>query len=609
MFMSSIFNSKLKVCILCLVLIFISFHSYAQSNQNIVILWDVSGSLLPREKGLKDFDGSLLRTYNQGNGLWMELKRSIIDCIEYVEEDPSNNITIVTFSNDIRDVYSQKATIEGKEALIDNVKCYRYKDHDYTNIVTPVNKFYTLLNRDAINYMFLFTDGDNDQPSTKAQLIPTLDSWTKNTAGYNAYGFYVLVHPDADKHDIRESVESQDNFWIVQDAKVRIKICSLPPSVKINLRDEEGPKMIPIKGNFVGVNGDVELISDDQYYNVICSDTPVNNGKISIQIVPKSRVSLPENHTVLVSPKIKNGDQYTFIGPEQVRLEVSNIPERSLNLTINDKDFGKATHYKAFGKFSKEKYTNAVSDMEIDFSEQAKVENSAAIMKLYFVDKKGELEMSPKSQHIIIHINGEVLNEDGTYLLTPDMTSLTLSITGTDKTESSQYYGRIQLMPSKLDNCTINGISDTFKWYFKFVRKLNPWMLALIWLTIILVSYALLKLFVIRPIRYPKFGAIQKTIIVPGMAPLVIRFKGARMVVLSATSQKKQSAWDCFWNGKILYKIHPAFATPIYLKPSRGKRILAKSQTGVYRILPNPIPGIGPASIDIIQTNQHILIN
>lgn len=600
--------NKLKLCLFCIALMF-GLHSYAQSNQNIVILWDVSGSLLPNKTGTKDFDGSLLQTYSHGNGLWVELKKSIIECIEYVEEDPSNKITIVTFNDAIRDIFSQCASVEGKEILIDKVKNYKYKGHKYTNIVEPINKFYNLLNVEDINYMFLFTDGDNDQPSTKAQLIPTLDSWEETTAGYNAYGFYVLVHPDADKANIRKSVESQDNFWIVPDAKVRIKICSLSPSVKYNLRDEKGPKMLPIEGNYAGVKGEVELISDDQYYNVICSDNAIANGKISIQIIPKSGKALPENHTVLVSPKIANGDQYTFIGPTQVKLEVSNIPERSLNLTIDDKDFGKATHYKSFGKISKEKFTNAMSNIEIDFSEQAKLENSIAIIKVSLVDKRGELEMSPKSQNIIIHINGEELDEDGTYILTPDMTSLSLSITGTDKTESSQYYGRIELIPSKLDNCTINGISDTFKWHFKFDRKLNPWMLALIWLTIILASYVLLRMVVIRPIKYPKFGAIQKTIIVPGMAPLIVKFKGARMVVISASPQKKQSAWDCFWNGKIIYKIHPAFTTPICLKPSRGKRILAKSQNGAYQIHPNPIPGIGSASIDIIQTKQHITIN
>ena len=47
--------------------------------------------------------------------------------IEYAEEDPCNEIIIVTFNDAIRDVYSQKATAVGKQSLIDFVKKYKYK--------------------------------------------------------------------------------------------------------------------------------------------------------------------------------------------------------------------------------------------------------------------------------------------------------------------------------------------------------------------------------------------------------------------------------------------------------------------------------------------------
>lgn len=93
------------------------------------------------------------------------------------------------------------------------------------------------------------------------------------------------------------------------------------------------------------------------------------------------------------------------------------------------------------------------------------------------------------------------------------------------------------------------------------------------------------------------------------MAPLILRFKGARMVVVAASYSKKQSAWNRFWTGKILYKTHPAFVAPIIFKPSEGSRVLAKVQVGTYQVTPNPMPGIGSAIIIDIKKNLKINVN
>lgn len=581
--------------------------SIAQSNEHIVILWDVTGSLLPQTAGSKDYNGSKIPTYSQGNGMWMSLKKAVIDCIDYAEEDPANEITIVTFHDEIRDVFSQNASASGKEALIDFVKNYTYKSHKHTNIVDPIKKFYTLLGGDKIKYMFLFTDGENDQPATRDLLLPTLNDWTKKTMGHNAYGFYVLVHPDADKPGIRTAIDSQDNFWVVNDAKVRIKICSFPSSIKYNLRDEKGPKTVSIKGKYAGADGEVQLRTDDEYYDILCSDVEINNGRLDIQVKPKSGVTPPENHTVILTPEISKADQYTFVGPKEIKLAVSNLPQRSLNVFIEDKDFGDASYYDSF-LISKASNKPAESTLDINFSEQAKKEGSYAAMKIYFVDKKGEEKLSPASQNLTIFINGDELKGDSVRL-TPEMSDMTISILGQPITKKGSYYGRIELVPSNLDDCSINGAPEVFKWKFSFDHKWNPLKVGLAWLLAIILSAFLLWMIVLKPIFYPRFGSIQKTFNVPGMAPLIIRFKGARMVVVSASPQRKQSGWNRFWTGKIVYKTHPAFISPIVFKPSRGRRVLARVQAGSYQIIPNPMPGVGSATINDIKNNRKISVN
>ena len=81
------------------------------------------------------------------------------------------------------------------------------------------------------------------------------------------------------------------------------------------------------------------------------------------------------------------------------------------------------------------------------------------------------------------------------------------------------------------------------------------------------------------------------------------------MVVVAASHPKKQSAWNRFWTGKIIYKTHPAFVTPIIFKPSRGRRVLTKVQVGTYQVMPNPMPGIGSATIFDIKKNLKINVN
>lgn len=601
-------RSPLRVLSIVLVIALLSLNAAAQNGEQVVILWDVTGSLLPQQTGTIDLDGKTkIPTFKNGNGMWVPLKKAIIECIEYTEASADTEIAIVTFNDGIRDVFSQKATNDGKQHLIDYVTNYKYKRHKFTNIVAGINEFYDLLGKNKTYYMFLFTDGENDDPATSNQFIPVLKAWTNNTKGQDVYGFYVLVHPDADKQGIRSAVESQNNFWIVNDSRTRIKNCSLPSSIKYSIRDEAGPKTISLKGKYAIADGEVQLVANDDYYDVVCSDLDIKDGKIDIEIKPREGIVPPESHTFVLTPQLSGADQYTFIGPQEISLTVLSIPDRSLDLTIDNRNFGKAVFYDSF-LFAEGRSTPAKIDIKVEFSEQAKIENSSAVMKVYFVDRKTEQKVSSAAQHLSISIDGKELSGDS-FTLTPEMSDVILSISGQPETETGTYYGRIELLPSNLDNYSINGTPEVFKWKMSFSQNWNPLKLSLAWLLGILAAAFLLWMFILKPIFYPRFGSIQKTFNIPGMAPLIVWFKGARMVVVAASHQKKQSGWNRFWIGKILYKTHPAFVAPITFKPIKDHRILARVQAGTYRVMPNPMPGIGAATIIDMRTNLQINVN
>ena len=140
-----------------------------------------------------------------------------------------------------------------------------------------------------------------------------------------------------------------------------------------------------------------------------------------------------------------------------------------------------------------------------------------------------------------------------------------------------------------------------------FRHHLNPLVVWLSWILTALAVVSLIWFLVLRRIFYPQFKSCQKTFFIPNQAPLVVKLTGARMVVISA-EQQKQGFWDALIKGPVVYKAHPAFASPVSMRPLKGK-ILAKVDTSIYRVSPNPMPRIGSASIDDIRSKMHITIN
>ena len=142
--------------------------------------------------------------------------------------------------------------------------------------------------------------------------------------------------------------------------------------------------------------------------------------------------------------------------------------------------------------------------------------------------------------------------------------------------------------------------------YFK--HHLNPLFVWLSWIITLFAVVCLAWFLNLRRIFYPQFTSCQKTFFIPNQQPIIIKFKGVRMVVISS-EPKRQNIWDALIKGQIIYKTHPAFTTPVTLMPRKGKRILVKADNATYRITPNPVPYIGSATIENLKSNIHITIN
>lgn len=269
--------------------------------------------------------------------------------------------------------------------------------------------------------------------------------------------------------------------------------------------------------------------------------------------------------------------------------------------------FGTVEYYPNF-LWVDSQITPVTKILDFDFSQDAK--NYESYADFQFVDNEGKVI----STHIMqIIIDGKEC-PNNRFRINSDVTSKELTFKFSPDAEEGKHQGYLKLVSHQLDRLdsqplTSNQQVDAFQWTLNYDKRMNPLAKILMWFVIGVVVLVVVWQVCFRPFVYPRYGSIQKTFIVPGMPPLIVKFKGARMVVLAASHPKKQSAWNRFWTGKILYKTHPVFADPIIFKPSRGRRIIARVDSSTYKVSPNPMPGIGTATIDNIHTNMHITIN
>lgn len=133
--------------------------------------------------------------------------------------------------------------------------------------------------------------------------------------------------------------------------------------------------------------------------------------------------------------------------------------------------------------------------------------------------------------------------------------------------------------------------------HYYFRHHSNPFIVWMWWMFLTLIFITTIWFTVLQRLLFPRFRAIKKTLVIPNQAPIAIRLKGVRLVVIDNTTHE-QSWWNRLWTGKIIYKQHTSITSPITLKPTaKGKKILFVANIAHYTCNPNPID-LHPAIIE-----------
>ena len=209
--------------------------------------------------------------------------------------------------------------------------------------------------------------------------------------------------------------------------------------------------------------------------------------------------------------------------------------------------------------------------------------------QLTLVDKKGK-QLSNNDYSVLV--NGKSV---GTSFKAPGTRKVSIKIRGNSNKVAGRTFVRVKGGGPFITHYYFRHHSNPFVYYLIFV------------ITAILFIIVLWYVFLQR-VFFPRFKNLTKTIIIPNQAPLILRCKGYREIVLSNTG-KKQGVWDKLIKGPILYKISPAFDEALRFKPThKGKKILVVGSNS-YKCTPNPIDGNRPAVLENISNKQKLTIN
>ena len=266
--------------------------------------------------------------------------------------------------------------------------------------------------------------------------------------------------------------------------------------------------------------------------------------------------------------------------------------------------FGEIEYYPSF-LWVDARITPVVKTMDCDFSIDAQ-NDSTSFAEFQFVDNAG----SPVTG-LEVKVNG-VKAEQNRFRIYSDTKSVELEFTFTPESESGKHQGYLKLINHNLDRLDSQTLSagqpaDAFQWTLYFDKSMNPLAFAILCVALTILIASIIWLLFLRQIFYKQFRAINKMLIIPNQAPINIRFKGARKVIIDS-SPHSQSLWNRIWTGKILYLTNPKITSPITLLPtSRGRQVLFLANPTNYRCLTNPID-IQPVRIDDIINHQQLIL-
>lgn len=326
----------MKNTFLILLIIFFSLQSNAQNkSERRIYLWDVTLSM----KGFND------KTPN----IYDKIVKFFEDEIKGIS-DESTEIVVCPFQEKILDTWKANASDEGKRTIINQIKRFNNENITGTNIVVPIQFAQNnLIKPDKHNLLILLTDGKQTVGGSSS-LLKLISEWGKYAEINDAFALYVMLTKQAIDQEIINTIRKIDNIEVVTQPGQAIMIDLVPSNpIKVNIKSDKTATISfnYKKGVTLPSNINIQVVAENDFIK-IDQKALIDGGIISFSINYKinydtlktllaETTELPLKISIENRDELKKNGKIVYITKENLTLELINIPEKILKISLKKK--------------------------------------------------------------------------------------------------------------------------------------------------------------------------------------------------------------------------------------------------------------------------------
>ncbi len=445
------------------------------------------------------------------------------------------------------------------------------------------------------NYIILLTDG-KDNVNGMAAVAKKLSEWCGKYT--NTYAFYVQLTQAAIDPSVAKVIDICDNEFVVDASKGIPVFGSFDNGLIIYANTLHLDKIHKIGFSSVGKYA-ARAVCTDPYFDVKVVDDKIEGGVVYIQMIARKPITeinqaLPQTYNFTFDVK---SEEVSIINPT-VKVQMTNKPERGLDLVSEEVDLGKATWYDSFLFWGASSPDTLSVDLNAVFNDAAKKDGS--LVEFVVTEKDGGKDFQ-------LFFNHQLVNNGKINLNSRDQTASVLSIVfDTDAKEGKRYFTIKPTAKKELDNINDQPVEKyELTLRSKYGVNWNPLKTILMWLGILILAALILWFLIVKRLMYPAIGV--KTIQINDPYFARINVKGKRSVVFT-NKKMEQGILSRIFTGEILYKKNEIWTSPLVLEAGAKKKTLRVVRTKDYIFDPYTTMLKAPGDYVVENTNDQTKI-
>ena len=565
--------------ILLSLLVLLPMTLLAQRERNYIYLLDCTKSMIG---------------YNGSPNIWEPTKAYLKKELE--KHTSGTTIRVIPFQGKVHPCFDFDAADfdDGKWKEIEKKISGYVNDITRTNICDAWDATDKYIDSHKDNYIILLTDGKDNVKGMTA----VAKKWSDWCGKYpNTYAFYVQLTEAAIDKGVAEVINICDNEFVVDASKGIPVFGSFDNGLVIYANTLNLDKTHKLGFSSVG-KYKAKAVSKDPYFDVKVVDSIIEGGIVPIQIVAKQPIAqinaaLPVVYNFTVDVQ---SDEVSIINPT-IKVQMTNKPERSLEMLSEETYMGKATWYDSFLFWGASDPDTLSVDLKAIFNSEAKKDGST--IEFLVVDTLGK--------DYQLFYNGQPVNNGKIILHSKDDWSSILSIVyNSNAKEDKRYLDIKAIAKQELDNINDHPVEQyQLTLRSRYEVNWNPLKTILLWLCILIVAALLLWFLVAKHFIYPTIGI--KTIQINDPYFSRTNVKGKRRVVFT-NMEMKQSLLSRIFTGEILYKKNEIWTSPLAFEAGAKKKTLRVMRAKDYLFDPYSTALKAPNDYVVENTNTGTMI-